>query len=80
MARGWESKSVEDQQAQAISPARPPGPTLTPAQIGVERHRQSLLMSRQHVLQQLEAAQNPRHREILENALADLDSAIARLV
>jgi hypothetical protein len=37
-------------------------------------------MSRQHVLQQLQAAQNPRHREMLQNALADLDSQIARLV
>ena len=53
---------------------------LTSAQIAIQRQHQSLLLSRSHVLQQLEAAQNPRHREILQNALADLDSQIARLV
>jgi hypothetical protein len=80
VARGWESKSVEDQQAQAASAPSPPGPALTPAQIATQRQRQSLLLSRRHVLQQLEAAQNPRHREILQSALADLDSRIAQLV
>jgi hypothetical protein len=38
------------------------------------------MLSRQHVLQQLEAAQSPRHREILQSALADLDTQLARLV
>jgi hypothetical protein len=80
VARGWESKSVEDQQAQALSTPGPAKPSLTPAQIAVQRQRQSLLLSRRHVLQQLEAARNLRHREILQNALADLDSQIARLV
>jgi hypothetical protein len=80
VARGWESKSVEDQQAQALSTPGPARSPLTPAQIAIHRQRQSLLLSRRHVLQQLEAAQNPRHREILQNALADLDSQVARLV
>ena len=80
VARGWESKSVEEQQSQAVSsssaPAKPP---LTPAQIASQRQRQGLLLSRQHVLQQFEAARNPRHREILQNALADLDRQLAQL-
>jgi len=80
VARGWESKSVEEQQAQAVSVAGPPQPPLTPEQSASQRQRQGLLLSRQHVLQQLEAARNPRHREILQSALADLDSQIARLV
>jgi hypothetical protein len=80
MARGWESKSVEEQQAQAFSPPGPAPPPLTPAQIATQRLRKGLLLSRQHVLQQLEAAQNPRHRQILQNALADLDAQLARLV
>ncbi len=80
MARGWESKSVEEQQSQAVSRPNPSTPTLTPAQIASQRKRQGLLLSRQHVLQQLEAAQNPRHREILQSALADLDARIAQLV
>jgi hypothetical protein len=80
VARGWESKSVEEQQAQAVSTPGPAKPPLTPAQIASQRHRQGLLLSRQRVLQQLEAAQNPRHREILKTALADLDEQLARLV
>jgi hypothetical protein len=80
VARGWESKSVEEQQAQAVSPSGPPPPPLTPAQIASQRQRTGLLLARQHVLQQLQAAQNPRHRQILQNALADLDAQLARLV
>jgi len=80
VARGWESKSVEEQQAQAVSPSGPAPPPLTPAQIASQRQRTGLLLSRQHVLQQLEAAQNPRHRQILQSALADLDAQLTRLV
>ena len=80
MARGWESKSVEEQQAQAVSEASPARPPLTPAQIASARGKQGLLLSRQYVLQQLEAARNSRHREILQNALADLDRQLAQLV
>jgi hypothetical protein len=80
VARGWESKSVEEQQALAVSAPSPAKPPLTPAQIANQRQRQGLLLSRQHVLQQLEAAQNPRHREILQAALADLDAQLTQLV
>jgi hypothetical protein len=80
VARGWESKSVEEQQSQAVSGPGPAKPLLTPAQIASQRRSQGLLLSRQHVLQQLAAAQNPRHREILQSALAELDAQIARLV
>ena len=80
MARGWESKSIEEQQAQAVSNPGPTRPPLTPVQIATQRQIQGLMLSRQHVLQQLEATQNPRHREILQSALADLDEQLARLV
>jgi len=80
VARGWESKSVEEQQAQAASNPSPAKPLLTPAQLANHRERQGLLLSRQHVLQQLEAASNPRHREILQSALAELDAKLARMI
>ena len=80
MARGWESKSIEEQQAEAVSTPNPTKPPMTPAQIDSQRRRQSLMLSRQHVLQQLEAAQSPRHRAILQRALADLDTQLTRLV
>jgi hypothetical protein len=80
VARGWESKSVEEQQAQMASSPSPAKPPLTPAQVCNQRQKQGLLLSRGHVLQQLEATQNPRHREILQTALADLDAKLAQLV
>jgi hypothetical protein len=80
VARGWESKSVEDQQAQAASTPSPPKTPLTPDQIFSQRQKQGLLLSRQRVLQQLEAALSPRHREMLQSALADLDKQLAQLV
>jgi hypothetical protein len=80
VARGWESKSVEEQQAEAATTSGPAKPPLTRAQIASQHQRQGLFLSRQHVLQQLEAASNPRHPEILQRALADLDAQLARLV
>jgi hypothetical protein len=79
MARGWESKSVEEQQAEAAATRGPRKTPLTPEQIARQRQRQGLVLSRQRVLQQLEIAKSPRHREILQNSLADLDAQLARL-
>lgn len=79
MARGWESKSVEQQQAEATSPTDKTRRRLTPEQLAIQRRKQGLLLSRQRVLQQLEAAENPNHRKMLENALSDLDFQIAQL-
>jgi hypothetical protein len=79
MARGWESKSVEDQQSQAAFNDPKPGPRPTPDQLAHQRQRQGLLLSRARVVQQLETAQNAQHRQMLEAALVDLDAQIARL-
>jgi hypothetical protein len=78
VARGWESKSVEEQQAEPAVPTST-NPRLTADQIVIERRRKGLLLSRQRVLQQLEAATSPRHSEQLQRALADLDAQIAQL-
>lgn len=79
MARGWESKSVEEQQAEAKSQKAAPKAPLTSEQAAAQRHKQGLMLSRQRILQQLEKAQNPHHREMLNSALADLDAQLARL-
>ncbi len=75
MARGWESKSVEQQQEEAAGAKSHHAP-LTAEQAVSAKRRQGLLLSRQRVLQQLEAASNPRHRQMLETALADLDAQL----
>ena len=79
MARGWESKGIEEQQAEAAanrnSANRPVAPQLS---VG-EKQRQGLALSRKRILQQLASATHPAHRHMLERALADLDEKLSRL-
>jgi hypothetical protein len=79
MARGWESKSVEDQQAQASEKSTPHRPTLTPEQASRQREKDGLVLSRQRVLQQLEATTDIRKRGLWEQALAALNQKITKL-
>jgi hypothetical protein len=79
MARGWESKSVEDQQAEASNKSDKPRIQLSPEAAARARNQESLRLSRQRVLQQLESSQNPRHRKLLQDALADLDEKLKLL-
>ena len=78
MARGFESKSVEEQQAEAKREANP-GQQLTPQQAEQRRKRDGLILSRKNVKQRLESAASAAHRQMLEGALADLDRQIAEL-
>jgi len=79
MARGWESKGVEEQQAEAGATSDFPRERFTPEQVAKQKQQQGLLLSRKRVLQQLQAAQNPFHRKMLEAALGDLEAQLARL-
>ena len=79
MARGWESKAVEDQQAEAAATSDPPKVRLAPEQVARQKQQQGLLLSRQRVLRQLQTAQNPIHRKMLKAALGELDAQLARL-
>jgi hypothetical protein len=80
MARGWESKSVEDQQAEAE--ARRDAPKTRPLN-EKERERASkrmtLGLARAHVLQELQTACHPNHRATLEQSLAFIDRELAGL-
>lgn len=79
MARGWESKSVENQQAEARNQTTAPRARLTREAAARLRDRESIRLSRQRVLQQLERAQNPQHRKLLQDELAALDEKLNRL-
>jgi hypothetical protein len=80
MARGWESKSVEEQvQEHHQKKEENTKKQLTPEQLESRRKREVLLLSRSRVQKDLQASQNPRHRDQLNSALADLDSQIAAL-
>jgi hypothetical protein len=76
MARGWESKSVEQQQEEAMLSTQQRGKHLTAEQIAENQKRKGLELSRKRILQQLELASNPQHRSMLEAALAELDSQL----
>ena len=77
MARGWESKSVEEQQSEAKQESAP-SPQLSREQIEGRRKRDGLLLSRKRVQAQLASTDNPLHRQMLEQALTDLDRQIAQ--
>jgi hypothetical protein len=80
MARGWESKSVEQQQtekAEAIAKSR--AASLTPEQAARSREAAGLHLARQRVLQQIERCGNPRYLKLLQASLSDLDEKIRRL-
>jgi hypothetical protein len=81
MARGWESKSVEAQIDSAEN-GKPPlnvDKTPDPAYLELIRRRENLELSRTRVLRDLEASQNPRYKQILTNALADLNHKLSEL-
>ena len=73
MARGWESKSVEDQQAEAQKRPEIGKPRLTPEQAARKRRREELELARIDLLRQMEGTQNPQRRNMLQDALAELD-------
>ena len=77
MARGWESKSVEDQ----IGDAEADRAKQTVSQQGrvLENQRQNLQLSRIQIMGRLKAATNPQYRTQLEAALQDLDQKLSDL-
>ncbi|HEX5424109.1 MAG TPA: hypothetical protein VFW94_11210 [Candidatus Acidoferrales bacterium] len=82
MARGWESKSVEDQVQEAKGSdhkRQSKKAQLTPEQLDARRRRDVLRLSRARVERELQSSQNPRYQEQLRQALADLDAQIAAI-
>ncbi|HJQ25403.1 MAG TPA: hypothetical protein VKA60_15895 [Blastocatellia bacterium] len=79
MARGWESKAVEAQIETAEARPSANKRQQTPADIEKARRRESLLLSRNRVLQDLQQSRNPRYQKMLNEALAHLDAQLAEL-
>ncbi len=78
MARGWESKAVEDQQQQAESRTKA-GKAVDPAEAARAAERATLQLARTRALADLQQACAPAHRAMLEAAIRDLDARIAKL-
>jgi hypothetical protein len=80
MARGWESKAVENQVADFESKAaREKRAALTPQQAEHVRRRDSLLLARTCVQNDLKSSTHPRRREQLARALIHIDSQLEDL-
>jgi hypothetical protein len=79
MARGWESKSVEAQQAEAAEPTSAAKPRLTREEATQVREKEILRLSRQRVLEQLKSNPSPRHAEMLAAALREIESKLVSL-
>ena len=79
MARGWESKSVEEQQEAAAAARLASGPEVSPEEAERRQQLEALHLARARTLADLQRACRPAHRDMLEQALADLDSRIRGL-
>jgi DNA-directed RNA polymerase alpha subunit len=81
MARGWGSKSVEQQQEerseQRKTAREAPRAPISPDEQQRNRRREGLLLSRQRLTQQLQTACNARHRQMLEQSIAELDRQLS---
>jgi len=80
MARGWESKSVEDQMEEA---RRSQGEREWRVQTPEERERQrkveSLKLERSRLAEQLERARSEAHQRMLQQSLKAIEAEIAAL-
>ena len=76
MARGFDSKSVADQQEAKDWVRVQTGPKGDP---GVIARRRRLELSRADILRQLESVRVEAHRKMLERALAALDQQLAEM-
>jgi ribosomal protein L28 len=76
MSRGWESKSVEEQQNQAAAP-KPVAADNRSEDAERKRRRQALELQRERILS--ERTSSPHRRSALTNALADIEEKLAEL-
>lgn len=77
MARGWESKAVEDQIEEGNRRADEALKVTATAETRARSLRlESLKLSRARILEQLERATHPSHREMLMNGLRAIEREI----
>ncbi len=80
MARGWESKSVEEQQSEANQRTEQSTNNKSPEQLRKDTRKRSLQLQHAHVQAQLKSAENPRFIELLQRELQHLETELNKLV
>jgi hypothetical protein len=78
MARGWESKAVEDQQADARRPVNT-APPITAAEQARRQEADGLRLALADAIAQLQAACRPVHRDMLRQRIAALEGRLAEV-
>jgi hypothetical protein len=80
VARGWESKSVEEQIKDHQAESETPGKNR-PSRLEFERNsrRESIRLARSRTSTELLSTHDDRYRALLERSLAHLDSELAKL-
>jgi hypothetical protein len=76
MARGWESKSVEEQQTGELNSRAFQNKPLST----IDAERSSLELQRKRIESLIKSSNNPRYIEIQKKALAFLDEKLRILV
>ena len=80
VARGWESKSVEEQINERTAEAQRSGKKKpNPSEIERNSKRQSILLARSRTMTALQSARDERYRSLLQRTLDHLDSELAGL-
>jgi hypothetical protein len=79
VARGWESKSVEEQIQAADARRGITQPHLSAEAMANERKRDGLLLQRTRILRNLETCSSERYRKTLSDGLTFLEAEIKAL-
>lgn len=77
MARGWESKDIENQQD--LRDERKAAAPVRQQKSDLEQKLEDLNLQRTRVLHDLQTACNPRYRAMVEESLRFLENQIAQL-
>jgi len=81
MARGWESKSVEDQIEEARrSQGAYESRVQTPEERALERKVESLKLERSRLTEQLKRARAEAHQRMIRQSLEAIEEEIATLI
>jgi hypothetical protein len=80
MARGWESKSVEDQISQKENQNTSTGNSkITRKEVVRREKRDGLVLARTRTMSDLQSARDTRYKALLERTLAHLNNQLAEL-
>jgi hypothetical protein len=80
MARGWESKNIEEQisAAEAKQEARIKQ-RLTPHEVEQQKHKESLQLEQARLVREIQGAHKTRYLALLKRSLSHIETELAKL-